>query len=254
MVVQANHDIEAGDEITLPYAQNDGLYRERKECLDKLGFQCSCPLCKVESGLPVQLRQMEELGTQKYSVANSHGLEGMLRKMLHIYSHPSYKGLPFSKTILYFYGLAHCYLGPVFAWSNVRGNARTKAADCFLAILELGTLIKLVKDTSSPYCELWFSKGSQPHPYGVAALVGLAELAFTSPETLERRRAGQLIKCAKFHYMVIYGENATFEDHYPQYKSKAAFNSSEDITEPPGWEQRKAMAAANPSSIPAFLR
>ena len=262
MVIHAHRDIEAGEEITLNYVATEETYKDRQTVLKTYGMQCSCEFCKAEASLPQPLadrrNNLQKLFIPSLSSKNPRELEITLRECLSTYQTNLYKEIPYVGLARRMLHLGHLYLGPVQNWVKARPEARIKAADCFIATLELCLGIILIKDPKSPYCELGFSEYCQPAPSGVFALVGLAELAVTSGDITEWTRTIKLISLAKLVYKLHYGQDATFDDHHKAYLFRiqqiACPIRPEEIRPPNNWDEIKASAMTKGRQIPSFLR
>ena len=265
MVVQALRDIEMDEELTLCYLYFVSPYEQRKRAFARHGFECSCPLCKADATLDDSAKHSREFcqwtdndstGLRKRCSGRAEVIacyESIVRECMQTYDPEIYLGIPYVETARLLFQLGHTYLGAITEWAKVSLQTRTKAHDCFLATMEVALGIKVVMDSSSPYCELVFVTHSQVHPIGILALVGLAELAFLSRDTLEWKRFAPLLTCAKQLYKLNYGEIATFGDHHRQYRCMAGMMAASTSSPPSGWAKVKAAAVAKPSAIPKFL-
>ena len=263
MVVQASHAINEGEEITLNYVPIEETYEGRKQVLAQSGFECFCPLCKADALLPEasneqrqQIRRVQ-LRMMGFAKVKDHArLEATVRKCVRSYTQHAelYDGIPYVGLVNILFSLGRTFLGPLSDWPKATQQTKSKAYDCFLATLQVALGIKLVKAPSSAYCELVFTKYSQDHAVGVSALLGLAELAYISEDKIENLRAVTLIRCARELYKIRWGEDATFEDYYTEFRCKANLPYIGCIKPPPRWDELKATTAAMPSPIPEFLR
>lgn len=267
MVVQALHDVEADEELTLRYLEINQGHEERKQELARYEFECTCSLCKADASLssPVKtqrelISRLEDAMVSKISANKPptamvvKSQEGLVRRCLKTYDPVLYKNLPYLQMVKMLFHMGHIYLGGLNIWDKASKEARAKAKACFTACVELGLRIKIVQDASTPYCELVFLKHSQQHDIGILALVGLAELAFLSKDSKGRERSLSLLACAKRLFKVGYAEDASFDRYHLHYKCKAAFAKEAAPSAPKDWDEIKAAALARPMNVPYFLQ
>ncbi|KAJ7810418.1 hypothetical protein B0H14DRAFT_3112485 [Mycena olivaceomarginata] len=110
MVVRANRDIKAGEEIFLGYYPPQHTYTERRKHLDFFGFQCDCALCTAESKEPAKMtKQRARLRNEadKFIAANKRTQtsmtvsaaktkqgKGLLRRLRDTYDQKAFEKLP----------------------------------------------------------------------------------------------------------------------------------------------------------------
>ena len=268
MIVRANRDIEVDEEITIAYVAITETYEDRQHRLAKFGFLCSCQLCHADGQLQQRLKLQRQLIPQVYPelVDRSRllavglemrcdyaGLEQNVRSCMQSYRTGDYEDIPFIGMVNILFRLAHVYLGPVPSWRKASSYLRSRARSCFCATIQLGLGITLLEDPSSVHCELLFSRNSQSHPVGILALVGLAELAYSSTTKLEHKRTPALLGCARSLYKLHYGEDTTFRDHHKGYRCASVMSETTPTTAPPDWNSERLEAAAKQNAIPTFL-
>lgn len=268
IVVKAISDIVAGQEITLCYTVTFHPHEARQHEFKDVGFKCLCPLCVADEGLKESerltrcqildvVRQMRECVRPGSNYLRDETIAACVRfvkKCLKTYSAAAYKELPLRQTARLFYYLGHVYLGRLPDWTRARKDDISKAAECFKACVQLGLGIKLAEDILSGYCELIIVQYSSTDYIGILALVGLAELAYISGTKRDKQRAVSLLACAKTLYWMRFSEDATFDDHYSQYRCKVGLKDIKAPAPPHNWEQTKTAALASPSPIPGFLK
>lgn len=258
MVIHANCDIEPNEEILLTYAPVDQPFHLRQVMLAKQETSCSCALCLADS----KISDPEHIHRDTTAIAIATGklqkpkeLEARARSVSATYRKPAYKDVPCLGLTNVTLKLGHAYLGPLKDWHRASKETRTKATACFTATLEVCLGIKLVKDPGSTYCELLFSKYSQPHNAGILALVALAELSYLSENETEKSRAVKLLDLSRQIYKLYYGENATFDDHHKKYRcTNEKKLTADDLNPPENWAEIKANVEKKPKEIPSFLR
>lgn len=112
MIVRANRDIKAGDEIFTMYEPATTSFSKRKEKLNSWGFQCDCPLCRIEKQLPASIltdREMIEQEAKNFIAANPRTQENLrqpvgaaklaeakdiLRRLEETYDKSNYEAMP----------------------------------------------------------------------------------------------------------------------------------------------------------------
>ena len=265
MLVNTLRDVEEDEELTLTYCVNSISYDARREALKVFGFECSCELCEVDSGQLDRITARKEMLKCIGIAGNIDQLEEVLSCVTSTYyKQGAYNGLPWLELVTPLLFMAHNYLGPVSEWDQAPTKWKKKGSIAFSAIANIASGIKIARDPSSAYCGVVFTPASQPNGVCVVALVALAELLYVETyesdledmrlEGVMRKDVIALLQAAKSLYRLLYGENVTFNDHYGQYKCKAAFPYMGTIPAPANWEKIKAMVGAEPEVIPEFLR
>ncbi|KAK3709705.1 hypothetical protein LTR37_010732 [Vermiconidia calcicola] len=256
MIIKAQKDIEEGEELTTEYAERGQPLEMRKMVLTKYGFECCCPLCKIEAPLPREakakrqhLHQPSKAKLPAAIQSGTVGLEMMIRDTLKTYGAELESGLPCVMMMKPLFNLAHTYLGPITDWRKASPDLRAKGHDYFLWTLKLGLRIDLLYAPTATYCELAFGKHSLSHAIGVLALIGLAELASLSPVSTERKRAVALLRCAKTLYKMHYAEDATFDDRSQKYKCKSLSACIDAVAPPEGWDKVKVLLRPNEALV-----
>lgn len=265
MIVHATHDIRKNEEITLSYVASNTAYEHRKKQLAPFDFECSCPMCKADAAEEETIRQgrsrlVQFAGFRTEGVTDAEGhtdLESMTRNCIWSYRSYSRMGLPLVPlaNLISLMGLS--YLGrrtPLSDWPKVSTESKGKAYDCIIATMEVALGIRLLEDSSTPFCELVFSRYSHIQPVGISTLVDLAELAYGSTHRFGRARAAALLRCAKLLYKLCYAEDATFEGQYNMFNCLKALSDNDPVSPPSDWEQVKARAVVKPIALPVFLR
>lgn len=254
MLVTAMRDIEKDTELTLAYCTSKAPYDQRKQKLSEFGFECSCKLCRAESSLVEAVAARQQLISHIIQYGNIDQLENLLTCIVLSYSATSYGDIPWLELIEPLFIAAHNYMGPIAGWKDVGAEWKEKAHDAFLAIVQLASGIILVQDPISSYCGLLVASMSQPNAYCVAALMAMAEIAYSKGGGPNAKKACALVKCAKSLYKMLYGEDSTFADHYGQYRCRAVFHLIGILRPPANWVKVQEKAAADGCPLPAFLR
>lgn len=82
MIVRATRDIKAGEEVFTSYQPPTMAFSKRKEKFNSWGFQCDCPLCRIEKQLPASIltgREMIEQEAKDFIAANPRTQENLGR-------------------------------------------------------------------------------------------------------------------------------------------------------------------------------
>ena len=264
MVVRAAQDIKQDEEITITYLNREWPYSYRVRHLLSFNMICECALCQADRGSEddiayhnLKLRedyQISHLDGGKWILRSTEEKEANVRGCLATYDLNIPDNVPYLGISSMIFHLAHSYLGPSREWPQASKETKAKAGACFIAALELCYGVILVKDSASPYCELAFANHAQPMPYVVLALIALADLAYLSSDSVEVARVAELLKCAKFVYLLCYGENATFDGHHKGYRCMTAKTHENATKAPENWTEIETMALTKPREFPSFLR
>ena len=236
LLVRAIWPLAAGEELTMCY--NPDLAHDRQQNFEMYGFTCACALCKADQTATQQHKdasvtlqqQMRKFARRRQATSvplltTERSILQAILPVLDAYSRAKYfdNGLPVPDLTMALVHLAHAMLGRTVAnWRSASATKRGQAAEVLRSALAIGLQFYPVQDPDSAYCALATGKYPAVRTAGIIALIGLAELAYISPNAEERKRRGPLKACAKEMYFIKYGEDVTFAEKHTAYSCRTA--------------------------------
>ncbi len=216
--------------------------------------RCPCKLCNLERLLePADRTARADLYSMRLGLSSRFETleispqqlaihQDALAKVLTTYERELQARLPCTGLLESLFRLGQASLGHVEHWSSKSVARLDMGRNYFLMMLALGLRLYLVPDPAHPgYCLLKYGEHAMSSPFGVLALVCLAELACVpSIAGTGPYDPLQMLRCAKTEYKVVYGEFTTFKNHFDAYSCMEMVEELEDLGALPDADELRA--------------
>lgn len=272
LILRAMHNIGANEEITVSYVPREYIYSERTEALEKqFDVVCRCIKCVADAALSIEDQDFMLRGYMQRDATSDvhrHGLTqpqaiavvaNAIAAPLKIFDPERCKAVPCLELADPLMQLAYVYLGGSHGhlWREASGmeDLKTKGAACFMAGLEIGLGFVIAIDETSGFCDLVYTDYCVATMGGVISLMCLAELAHVTKGSVEQARSVKLQHCARKMYLVVYGEDSSFDKYLDWYDCRKLLKQAKNQAQQSDKDQKqKSPVRVRDRRIPAFLR
>ena len=215
VILRPMRDIAKGEELTISHVGFNSRFDVRSSILEgRHRFTCNCALCQADRQVPKEKMERRQTLEGQFNplVTDKKQLTTQIKRLTSLFDDNIYKDLPRI-------GLARwlLQLGIEYAKSNL---TKDRASECFVAVLESGHGIRIVKDAGSMYCELAFQKYCYVSDTAEQAIFHMAAIAGRDIRLTEQRRQQALYACLKHLHTLTTGAPDNFSARWKIPESK----------------------------------